>query len=148
MGSSAIKFLSTLWFAIFVMMLVFGLAYELQKIWDFGWMVCIVALLGVLLILVGLRTAALPEIALLRNAERFCGRQKSKRGKNEPLYGDPTDKRHGSGDDRPLPEAVRKKVETYVARRRSRESDQFERELLVSSSFNALIRREFRSGNL
>ena len=129
-------------------MLVFGFAYELQKIWDFGWMVCIVALLGILLILMGLRTAELPEIARLRPAERFCGRQKSNRGQNEPIYRDPTDKRHGSGDDRPLPEAVRKKVEAYVAKRRATEPDQFDRELVASSSFNALVRREFRAGNL
>ncbi len=142
------KLFSTLWFAVFVMMLVFGLAYELQKIWSFGWMVCIVALLGVLLFLVGLRNTALHEAVLVRREERFCGKQKSKHGKNEPIYGDPADTRRSSGDDRPLPESIRGQVEAYVAMRRATDPDQFDRELVVSSSFNALIRREFKAGKL
>jgi len=148
MTSGAFKFVTTFVFAIIVTMFVFGLAYEVQKFWDHGWMVCVTVLLGVLLFLMSLRPITPAETSLLHPGEQFGGKQSSARGKNEPFYGDPIDARQQTGDDRPLPTAIHDRVSAYVARRRLTDPDQFDREIADATSFNALIRREYRNGNL
>ena len=62
-----------------------------------------------------------------------------------PLYGDPQDSRYGSGDDRPLPQELRHRVENY---RRNRNISQMQAKLKEYSSYNALVRAEIRRGNL
>ena len=67
--------------------------------------------------------------------------------KTFPLYGDPDDTRNTTGDDRPLPYELKDRVNRYIERRavnlRSYKSD-----IDASSTFNALVRREIRLGNL
>jgi hypothetical protein len=52
------------------------------------------------------------------------------------------------GVGRQPPESIRAQVDAYVARRRAADPERFERKLLAISSFNALIRREFRAEHL
>jgi len=130
------------------MLLVFGLAYEVQKHWHYGWMVCAATLLGVLLFLLGLREKTAAEIALQGELERYCGKKKSKHGKNEPVYGNPYDTRLATGDDRPLPRSLKNRVDAYIRKRLTADRVQLEREIVAATSFNAFIRKEYRAGRL
>jgi len=62
-----------------------------------------------------------------------------------PLYGDPEDRRYGSGDDRPLPHELRHRIERY---RKARSVAELREKLKGHSSYNALVRAEIRNGNL
>jgi hypothetical protein len=65
-----------------------------------------------------------------------------------PMFGDPADESHSAGDDRPLPDELKDRINRYVERRQKSDADQFKRDVEESSSFNALVRAEVRSGNL
>lgn len=51
------------------------------------------------------------------------------------------------GDDRPLPYELKKRVNEYIGKRMS-DPIEYKRNIETSSSFNALIRKEIKSGNL
>lgn len=68
--------------------------------------------------------------------------------KIHPEYGNPDDTTHSSGDDRPLPYELKDRVNIYIQKRAGKNSDEYKREMELSSSFNALIRKEIRNGNL
>ncbi|MDE0207461.1 MAG: hypothetical protein OXP66_15725 [Candidatus Tectomicrobia bacterium] len=64
-----------------------------------------------------------------------------------PLYGDPDDTRNTTGDDRPLPYELKDRVNRYI----ERQASSFALGELGTSSastFNTLVRREIRAGNL
>lgn len=65
-----------------------------------------------------------------------------------PIYGDPQDTTHTSGDDRPLPYEIKDRVNRYVERRSQTDSDKWQKEMEESTTFNAFIRREIRRGNI
>jgi len=65
-----------------------------------------------------------------------------------PIYGDPDDTSVMAGEDRPLPIELKLRVNIYMTRRRQADSEQFIKDLEESSSFNALIRREIKKGDL
>jgi len=64
-----------------------------------------------------------------------------------PLYGDPSDISRFTGDDRPLPHELGNRVNIYLEKR-VEEKALFKRELETSSSFNALVRKKIKEGNL
>jgi hypothetical protein len=68
--------------------------------------------------------------------------------KTHPIYGDPEDTTHGSGDDRPLPFELKDRVNIYIQKRFLNDREKFGKDIDSSSTFNALVRREIRAGNL
>lgn len=68
--------------------------------------------------------------------------------KFHPMYGDPDDTTHTKGDDRPLPYELKDRINTYVEKRGKANPDGFKREVEASSTYNALVRREIRTGNI
>ena len=72
--------------------------------------------------------------------ERIC--------KVRPMFGDPTDSRYGRGNDRPLPEELRQRVNAYMTKRARKDPEGLKREVEKCSSFNAFIRKEIQAGRL
>ena len=62
-----------------------------------------------------------------------------------PIYGNPDDLRHTSGDDRPLPYELRGRVDSYCERHGQ---SIIQEKVSNFTSFNALIRSEIRLKNL
>ena len=69
-------------------------------------------------------------------------------GRTFPIFGDPDDTRHGSGDDRPLPYELKDRINTWAARQQGADPEELDREVAAASSMNALVRREIRRGRL
>lgn len=65
-----------------------------------------------------------------------------------PIYGDPQDTTHAIGDDRPLPYEIKERVNRYIERRSQADPDKCKKEIEDSTTFNALVRREIRRGNI
>lgn len=68
-----------------------------------------------------------------------------KQRKMFPMYGNPEDTRHTSGDDRPLPHELRGRVDVY---REKHEAEIIQKKVSKYSSYNAFIRAEIKKGNL
>jgi len=67
--------------------------------------------------------------------------------KSRPIFGDPDDA-HVTGEDRPLPHELRNRINIYVEKRSQADPEKLKKEIAESSSFNALIRKEIRKGNV
>jgi hypothetical protein len=65
-----------------------------------------------------------------------------------PSYGDPDDMTQDNPEDAHLPAELKRRIDRYIERRSLADPDEFRRELEASSTFNALVRREIRKGNL
>lgn len=65
-----------------------------------------------------------------------------------PIYGDPEDTSHASGDDRPLPPELKYRINTYIEERTKIDPGQYQKEVEESSTFNAFIRREIKKGRI
>jgi hypothetical protein len=63
-----------------------------------------------------------------------------------PFWGDPDDCSHVSGDDRPLPEELRFRIDLWIQKKQF--DPNYKEELERSTTFNALVRREIAKGNL
>ncbi|UCH82955.1 MAG: hypothetical protein JSW50_10825 [Candidatus Latescibacterota bacterium] len=148
MTTGFVKYITALFFAVLVMTLVAGLAYETQKVWKFGWVACVLLLLGILLVLLGFGDSKSMEHNLQRCIARFHARKSPRRAKDRPIYGDPDDPGYFESDDRPLPACLTHRVAVYTHLRRRRDPDGLQGDVAKSSSFNALIRREIRAGRL
>lgn len=68
--------------------------------------------------------------------------------KFHPIYGDPDDTTHTKGNDRPLPCELKDRVNIYIEKRTKIDPEKYKREIKQSSTFNALIRKEIKAGNL
>ena len=68
--------------------------------------------------------------------------------KHHPIFGDPDDNTHTTGNDRPLPIELKDRINIYVERRSETDPQQFKRAIEESSSVNALIRKEIEKGNI
>jgi len=68
--------------------------------------------------------------------------------KHHPIYGNPEDVAHTQGEDRPIPEELKDRINIYVIKRFTENPEKFKKEMERFSTFNALIRKEVRSGNL
>lgn len=93
----------------------------------------------------------IPRLAVLAHALDE-GRDKeaaaAKVRKIFPMFGDQSDLNVTSGDDRPLPYELQDRINQYQVRRGSQNVEAYKRDVESSSSFNALIRKEIRNGNL
>lgn len=65
-----------------------------------------------------------------------------------PIYGDSNDTTHTTGDDRPLPYELKDRIDVYIEKRVKENSEKYKSEVQQSSTFNALIRKEIKAGNL
>jgi len=68
--------------------------------------------------------------------------------KHNPIFGNPEDTTHTQGDNRPLPEELKDRINIYIEKRDSKDLEEFKKEMETSSSLNALIRKEIRAGKL
>lgn len=67
--------------------------------------------------------------------------------KYHPIYGNPEDTTHTQGEDRPLREELKNRINIYVEKQGVDNSD-FKKQLDSFSTFNALVRKEIRKGNI
>lgn len=65
-----------------------------------------------------------------------------------PVYGDPDDATHTTGEDRPLPFELKDRINIYFEKRSQRDSAKLKQEIEEASSLNALIRKEIKKGNI
>ena len=63
-----------------------------------------------------------------------------------PFWGDPDDCAQVCGDDRPLPEELKFRIDLWIQRKQF--DPNYKEELERSTTFNALVRREIAKGNL
>ncbi len=68
--------------------------------------------------------------------------------KFHPYYGDAEGPADAIGENKPIPFELKDRVDIYILNRHRVDSAEFEREMRGSSSFNALARKEIRSGRL
>ena len=68
--------------------------------------------------------------------------------KSRPIFGDPDDAITSTGEDRPLPWELKNRVNIYIQKRSQPGTEKFKNEIAESSSFNALIRKEIKSGKV
>jgi len=68
--------------------------------------------------------------------------------KFHPMYGDPDDVTHTTGDDRPLPYELKDRINIYIQKRYANDKEKYGKDIDGSSSFNALIRKEIRAGKI
>lgn len=148
MTTGFVKYITTLFFAALVILLIVGLAFEAQKVWKYGWVACVFLLLGVLLVLLGFGDSKSMELNLQKCIARYHARKTTGHAKHAPVFGDPEDARYFDGDDRPLPPSLTHRIAIYTQSRRRKDPVHFKNDLLASSSFNALVRQEMRAGRL
>ena len=85
----------------------------------------------------------------LREEDGLNEEEAAKRvGKSFPIFGDPDDITLSTGEDRPLPYELKDRINIYVEKRSQTDPKQFKREIELSSSFNALVRKEIEKGNI
>ena len=80
-----------------------------------------------------------------RLSEEEAGRQVKK---YFPIFGDPDDTSTSSGDDRPLPFELKDRINLYIQARSQKDPAKYKEDMTRSSSFNALIRKEIKAGNV
>lgn len=68
--------------------------------------------------------------------------------KYHPIFGDLNDKTHGDGDNRPLPLELKNRINIYIEKKFKDDPEKYKKEIEQSSSFNALVRKEIKAGNL
>ena len=64
------------------------------------------------------------------------------------VFGDPDDTSTSNGDDRPLPFELKDRINVYIQKRSQTDPEKYKEEISESSSFNALIRKEIKTGNV
>ena len=68
--------------------------------------------------------------------------------KRFPMYGDPEDTSHTSGDDRPLPLEMKDRINAWLAEQAEYEPEKLESQIEAASSMNALLRSRIKAGRL
>lgn len=68
--------------------------------------------------------------------------------KYRPIFGDPTNMDHTNGDDVPLPIQLKNRITAYSIKRNEVDKIQFKIDMDNSSSFNALVRKEIKTGKI
>ena len=63
------------------------------------------------------------------------------------IYGDPDDTTHTVGDDRPLPEELKDRINIYIEKQTTNQ-EKYKKEIEESSTLNALLRKEIKKGNI
>lgn len=62
-----------------------------------------------------------------------------------PIYGNPDDITHTTGEDRPLPEELKNRINIYIEKMSLADPEKYKQMIINSTSFNALIRSEIRA---
>jgi len=65
-----------------------------------------------------------------------------------PIYGEPHEMPEEAEDDRPLPYELRHRVTRYAEQRAAADAEEYLKDIIDSSSFNALVRKQIRAGNI
>jgi len=65
-----------------------------------------------------------------------------------PMFGDPNDTIHTSGQDRPLPYELKLRVNNYVQEHMGINQEIIKTRLMDFSTFNAFVRQEIKAGNI
>ena len=65
-----------------------------------------------------------------------------------PVYGEPHEMPEEAEDDRPLPYELRHRVTRYAEQKAAADAEEYLKDIIDSSSFNALVRKEIRAGNI
>lgn len=65
-----------------------------------------------------------------------------------PVYGEPNDMPEEAETDRPLPWELRDRVTRYAERKAAADAEEYLRDIINATSFNALVRKELRAGNI
>lgn len=65
-----------------------------------------------------------------------------------PMFGNPEDTGYGNAEDRPLPDELRDRVNTYFTKRAQNDPEGLKRDAEASTSFNAFARKEVKAGRL
>ncbi len=68
--------------------------------------------------------------------------------KHFPMYGDPQDTSHTSGDDRPLPLELKDRINAWLAEQAEYEPEKLESQIEAASSMNALLRSRIKARRL
>jgi hypothetical protein len=68
--------------------------------------------------------------------------------KSSPIFGDPDDTSVSAGEDRPLPHELMGRIDAYILERSQADSEAFKNEIDEASSFNALIRKKIKNGEV
>ena len=68
--------------------------------------------------------------------------------KGYPVFGDPDDTSHSTGEDRPLPYELKNRINIFVQKRLQKDPEKFKKQIEESSTFNALVREEVKKGNI
>jgi hypothetical protein len=68
--------------------------------------------------------------------------------KSCPSYGDPNSLSDASPEDKPLPPELKLRIDFYISKRKETDPDTFKEQMEGNSTFNALVRKEIRNGNL
>lgn len=85
----------------------------------------------------------------LTEEDGFSSDEATKRvRKFHPIYGDPDDTSVTTGEDRPLMDELRDRVNTYVMKKNQADPEKFKKDIEESSTFNAFIRKEIKKGNI
>lgn len=85
----------------------------------------------------------------LRQEDGLCEEEAARQVKKYfPIFGDPDDTSTSSGDDRPLPFELKDRINLYIQERSQRDLAKYKENMTQSSSFNALIRKEIKAGNV
>lgn len=85
----------------------------------------------------------------LREQDRFSEEEAAREVKKYfPVFGDPDDISTSHGDDRPLPFELKDRIDVYIQKRSQTDPAKYKKEILESSSFNSLIRKEIKTGNV
>lgn len=85
----------------------------------------------------------------LTEKDGFSEDEAAKRvGRSFPIFGDSEDTTHTIGDDRPLPYELKDRINIYVEKRSHTDPEKFKKEIEDASTFNALIRKEIKKGNI
>ncbi len=65
-----------------------------------------------------------------------------------PTYGDPDDLPEDKPEDNHLPHELKRRIDRYIERRLEMDGDGLKQDMEASSTFNALLRKEIKDGNL
>jgi len=68
--------------------------------------------------------------------------------KTHPIFGDPDDTTRTTGEDRPLLQELKDRINIYIEKLAQTDPETFKKELDKSTSFNAFIRKKIKEGNI
>ncbi len=85
----------------------------------------------------------------LRDEEDFNEEEAAKEvRKFHVIYGDLDDTTHTIGDDRPLQEELKDRINIYIIKKSTTDKEKYKKEIEGSSTLNALLRKEIKKGNI